>query len=103
VRWLISSYAAPVKINLSMADVRTAQRPTRTVAATGKRPLTVGMITAPSTPMAASARHLRSFGKRIAARDLDRQTAETHIRIALGFNRLCSQNDSTTNLTLSKL
>ena len=28
-------------------------------------------------------RCLKSFGERIAARDPDRQTAETHIRIAL--------------------
>ena len=33
--------------------------------------------------IAAKMRCLKSFGERIAARDPDRQTAETHIRIAL--------------------
>ena len=33
--------------------------------------------------IAAKMRCLKSFGERIAARDPDRQTAETHIRVAL--------------------
>ena len=40
--------------------------------------------------MALNLLDLKSFGERIASRDLDRQTAEVHIRIALmnRFNAL---------------